>query len=314
MLESKRFNEWFSEQLLLGRSDDRLDKEITELVGKYYSPDLEVSGKPLIGLDIDGTLTYSKSRMKLVSDGFNDPLYTTEILRGDPFCFMTVKAHRMLNVIRNNAYVVPVTSRGIEAFSRINLFTENTPYAVLNTGGRILAHGEFDTKWSQYIDDKTSYEIAPVEEVDHIFRSFSNQPWFSRMSTFRPDLVQIKLDPSTSIPSSVVNALRDTVEEMGWQLSKQGSKLFAIPSFLSKRIGFEEINTRVGADYTMTAGDSTLDIPLLEAGTYAFRPNHGELATHDYRAANLVVTDQAGILAGEEILARMLAVIGSSNC
>lgn len=313
MLETNKFDERVSELLIAGRKDDKLDSEIVELVRSYYLPENTMKGKPLIGLDIDGTVTFSNARMKLTSAGFNESLYVAEMLDGEPFCFMTEKAHRILTVLRKNAYVVPVTSRAIEQFNRVNIFQKDTQYAVLNTGGRILVNGEFDQSWSQFIEQKTADDIAPAREVEKLFLTFSDQPWFQRMSRFRPEYVQIKLDKYTEIPQILVAAIRDEVENMGWQLSLQGRKLFAIPGFLSKRLGFEEIGVRVGADYTMTAGDSTLDIPLLEAGTYAFRPNHGELSTHDYRAENLRVTDHTGILAGEEILARMLAVIVSSN-
>lgn len=313
MLDTKKLDEWVSEELIAGRVDDKLDDDIIKLVRSYYSRDITVRGKPLIGLDIDGTVTFSNARMKLTSEGFHEPLYVTEMLDNEPFCFMTEKAHRMLKILRRNAYVVPVTSRAIEQFSRVNIFQSDTPYAVLNTGGRILVNGEMDHNWSNFIDNKASFDIAPAREVEKFFLTLSDKPWFSRMSHFRPEYVQIKLDKYTVAPPSAVDDIRNTVEEMGWQLSLQGRKLFAIPGFLSKRLGFEEINVRVGADYTMTAGDSTLDISLLEAGTLAYRPNHGELATHDYRADNLRVTNHSGILAGEEILARMLAVIVSSH-
>lgn len=314
MLDSQKFDEWVAEQLIQDRNDDKLDKEILELVRSYYVPGTERDGTPLIGLDIDGTLTYSHARMNLRDKDFTDPLYVTEILEGKPFCFMTEKANRIFNVLRRNAYVVPVTSRGIKQFSRINLFKDNTEFSVLNTGGKILVNGEMDTSWSEFIENKTSYDISPPHDVEQVFLAFSHQPWFKQMSHLRSDLVQMKMDPYTMVPEAVVEEIRTIVEGMGWQLSAQGKKLFAIPGFLSKRLGFEEVMARVEADYTMTAGDSTLDIPLLEAGTYAFRPDHGELATHDYRADNLVITDHKGIVAGEEILARMLAVIVASNC
>ncbi|MBC9704252.1 MAG: hypothetical protein H9W81_04385 [Enterococcus sp.] len=308
-----KLDDWVANQLIMGRMDDRLDSEIVKLVRSYHNPEAEYQGKPLIGLDIDGTLTYSTSRMKLHSKDFVEPLYVTEMLDGKPLSFMTEKSRRMLSVLRNNAYVVPVTSRGKPQFERINLFKHDTTYAVLNTGGRIFVNGSEDIKWSRFVDNKIVSDMSSATELEKLFLVFSDQPWFERMSRLRPDMVQMKLDKYTSVPQQSIDTLREQVENMGWQLSMQGRKVFAIPGFLSKRLGFEEIGVRVGADYTMTAGDSTLDIPLLESGTQAFRPRHGELETHNYHAENVQVTDNVGILAGEEILARMLAVVGSAN-
>lgn len=305
-------DQWIAEQLNTMRTDNRADEEILSLVRKYYPTGRVPKGKPLIGLDIDGTLTFSKAQLHLAPAEYRRMLYVTEIRNAKPFAYMTAKAYRMLNILQKNAHVTPVTSRGLGDYKAITVFDDSTPYAVLNTGGRILVNGEEDREWSQYIDGMLHRNTAPSRIIEGIFNRFTDAPWFHQMTHAWPDFVQIGLDKYTNPPLAVVLGIRDEVEQLGWQLSHQGGYLFAIPKFLSKRIGFEEIVSRIRPDYTITAGDSTFDIHLLEAGDYAFRPNHGELATHEYYADNLTVTDNIGVLAGEEILARILALTAAS--
>jgi predicted mannosyl-3-phosphoglycerate phosphatase (HAD superfamily) len=82
---------------------------------------------------------------------------------------------------------------------------------------------------------------------------------------------------------------------------------------LTKGTAFSEVVKRSGADYAMAAGDSLLDIPLLETADFAFRPRHGELQITNYTAENLTVTDNQGIIGGEEIVARVLAKIHANQ-
>ena len=52
-----------------------------------------------------------------------------------------------------------------------------------------------------------------------------------------------------------------------------------------------------------------LDAELLATADKAIRPAHGELHDRGWHADHLTVTDDAGVLAGEEIAARLLATV-----
>jgi hypothetical protein len=63
---------------------------------------------------------------------------------------------------------------------------------------------------------------------------------------------------------------------------------------------------RTGATAVLAAGDSLLDADLLEMADLAVRPAHGELHEIGWRRPHLEVTDASGVLAGEDIVRRML--------
>ncbi|MFI0487239.1 hypothetical protein [Actinomadura sp. 9N215] len=65
--------------------------------------------------------------------------------------------------------------------------------------------------------------------------------------------------------------------ERGWRTSLQGRKVYCLPAGLTKAAAAAEIARRTGASTTLAAGDSLLDIDLLEAADPSIRPAHGEL-------------------------------------
>ena len=67
-------------------------------------------------------------------------------------------------------------------------------------------------------------------------------------------------------------------------------------------------------DTIITAGDSLLDLCMLEKANYAFAPLHGELgATYNHLQPHIVKTDAIGIYAAEEIVSKSLQIIHSSS-
>jgi hydroxymethylpyrimidine pyrophosphatase-like HAD family hydrolase len=92
----------------------------------------------------------------------------------------------------------------------------------------------------------------------------------------------------------------------GWRVSVQGRRLYCVPGPLTKAAAVDEVRRRTGATGVLAAGDSLLDADLLESADVAVRPAHGELHDLGWRRPHLEVTSSAGVLAGEEIVRRLL--------
>jgi hypothetical protein len=75
-----------------------------------------------------------------------------------------------------------------------------------------------------------------------------------------------------------------------------------VPAPITKEAAVAEVRRRSGAGLLLAAGDSRLDAGLLESADLAIRPAHGELHSDGFARANLRVTSESGVLAGEEIL------------
>jgi hypothetical protein len=104
------------------------------------------------------------------------------------------------------------------------------------------------------------------------------------------------------VPPGFVAEAAGWAEERGWQLSMQGRKLYWVPRSLRKSAAVVEVARRTGADTVAAAGDSLLDIDLLEHADTGIAARHGELVRSGWTAPHVAITGRTGVLAGEEIV------------
>lgn len=318
MTVDKELSTWVLDSLLKGDNFAAKMSRIERLLAQYKDDLIpELTGKPAVGFDLDRTMVYSNGSMSLPEMDDTTFLRVAEVLEGKPFSYITSTAYSMLEIINENAYLVPVTTRTISQYRRIRIpgITEAnflphtaTQYAVTSNGGRILVNGQEDKDWSKYIADTLSSTAAHLDDVTKVLKVADKESWLIKRRTAEDLFAYLVLDRAET-PQSFLNEVTAQLKEWNWSVSMQGRKFYCVPSLLTKGFAFEEVIRRTGADYSMAAGDSLLDIPLMESATIAFRPAHGELETAGYTAENLTITDNHGIIAGEEIVARVLARI-----
>lgn len=322
MTDETKISNWVFDSLTRGDNFVAKMTRISRLMEKYQeNGESSVAGMPAVGFDLDRTMVYTVNSMALPELDDTTFLRVAEVFEGKPFAYITSAAYSMLEIINENAFLVPVTTRTIDQYRRIRIpgMTEAnflphtaTQYAVTSNGGRILVNGEEDKEWSKFIEDSLAGTSAPLKQVNNLLKTADKQSWLIKRRTAEDLFSYLVLDRAET-PVSFLEDVEAQLKEWNWSVSMQGRKFYCVPSLLTKGFAFEEVIRRSGADYAMAAGDSLLDIPLLEKADYAFRPAHGELETVGYSAQNLTVTENQGILAGEEIVARVLAKIHSNQ-
>jgi hydroxymethylpyrimidine pyrophosphatase-like HAD family hydrolase len=109
-----------------------------------------------------------------------------------------------------------------------------------------------------------------------------------------------------TLPPEAVNDLSAWCAEGGWRVSVQGRRVYCVPEPLTKSSAVAEVTRRAGCNRVLAAGDSLLDAELLESADAGVRPAHGELHEIAWRRPHVAVTGSRGVLAGEEILRRLL--------
>lgn len=319
MSTASNVSRWTVESLISGGNFAAQMTRIASLLGQYYDESFypELKGKPAVGFDLDRTMVYTNNSMALPELDATTFLRVAELYKHKPLSYLTEAAHSMLEVINENAFFVPVTTRTIEQYSRIRIpgmteanFSANTAdqYAVTSNGGRILVNGKEDEDWSKEIAYKLQATCAPLEDVTELLSKADDETWLVMRRTAEDLFAYLVLDRAET-PQSFLDDVTSQMAEWNWSVSMQGRKFYCVPSFLTKGVAFQEVVSRTGADYSMAAGDSLLDIPLMEAATIAFRPAHGELDSEGWVSEHLTITENNGILAGEEITARVLAKI-----
>ena len=261
-----------------------------------------MTGLPLVACDLDRTLIYSSRAFWLETpDAQAPPIVVSEVYQGVPISYMTRAAEQLLLDLAAAATFVPVTTRTVAQYSRVQLPGPVPRFAITTNGGTILVDGEVDPAWSRTLQARLGAEAAPLAEVRSLLEDPAASGWIVRVHTAE-DLFTYAIIDREAMPADWIAGLHLRCQSLGWTVSVQGRKLYCVPDAVNKSAAVAEVHRRLGAPTVLAAGDSLLDQRMLEEAHFAFRPAHGELHDAAFTRHNLAVTNTRGILAGEELL------------
>lgn len=265
----------------------------------------------LVACDLDRTLIYSANSMALEGpDHLAPAMVVAEVYQGAPLSFMTRESERLLERIKAAAHFVPATTRTMAQYARIQLPCPVPEYAITTNGGVLLRRGVPDEDWQRGLGERIDAGSAPLRELEEHLGRPEFAPWILRVRRAE-DLFVYAIVDREAMPAGFAAELGAFAAAAGWTVSVQGRKLYCIPSSVSKAGALAEIRDRTASSQVIAAGDSLLDAGMLQSATAAFRPGHGELHATGYAAPHLRVTAAVGILAGEEILRGIEALVSA---
>lgn len=261
----------------------------------------------LIATDLDRTLIYSSAALALTMPDDQAPrLLCVEVNNGRPLSYVTERAAAVIEELSATTDFVPVTTRTRDQYRRVHLPGSPPHYAVCANGGHILVDGRTDRDWNEQVRRTVAAGCAPLAEVlDHLVRH--TDPGWLRKARVAEDLFVYLVVERDLVPPEWVKELQVWALALGWTVSMQGRKLYAVPTPLTKSAALAEVVRRTGAQCVLAAGDSLLDADLLLAADHAWRPGHGELADTGWTAPHLTALKTKGVAAGEVIVRRMQA-------
>lgn len=253
--------------------------------------------------DLDRTLIYSHG--SLSNEPVTVPVRNVELYNGKEITFMTEKAIKLLHELADEMLFVPVTTRTVEQYNRVHLFQKEIrpTYAVTCNGGVVLKDGVVDTQWQDHISKGIDSSIITVNDVKRKIEETSDESWLESIRLVDRFFVYLIIKPD-SIPAERIVEYSEWAAANGWIFSLQGRKVYFIPSFINKWDATSYVAEKTGKNRVYTAGDSYLDVCLIEQSYYGLIPRHGEAAA---RYGHLGLTQKTGILASEEILEAILA-------
>ncbi|MEW2352848.1 HAD family hydrolase [Spirillospora sp. NPDC029432] len=267
----------------------------------------------LVCSDLDRTLIYSSAALHLEgTDAAMPRLLCVELYQAAPLSFMTETAARGLEALAGAATLVPTTTRTPEQYARVHLLEKQPAYAICANGGHILVDGADDADWASAVRARMEESSAALAEVREHLASVQGE--FVLKQRTASDLFAYTVVDRAALPQGWVEDLTGWCAERGWRTSLQGRKVYCLPTGLTKAAAAAEVARRTGAEAMLAAGDSLLDIELLEAATASIRPAHGELHDTGWTARSgpaTAVTRARGVLAGEEIVAWLLVRSGA---
>ncbi|WP_019914045.1 HAD family hydrolase [Paenibacillus sp. HW567] len=254
--------------------------------------------------DLDRTLIYSPGAIGVPED--SPGLIPAEIVDGRTVSYISQHALDLLRELAAKIVFMPVTTRTIAQYRRINLFQETIipDYAITSNGGNILVNGIVDKEWRAAIGRRVERDSATAEEAGNLVRSVVREEWIIS-ERYCDDLFYTFVVYRDLLPADELTRLAEQLHELGWRVSLQGRKLYVVPEAVNKNAAIIHVRRTVHSGPMVASGDSLLDKSLLAGADYAIAPCHGEIFAE--QQAGLVkleypFTQRSGVFAGDEIL------------
>lgn len=254
--------------------------------------------------DLDRTLIYSLGAIGVPE---NTPgLIPAEIIEGKTRSYISQQALNQLMDLNTRIIFIPVTTRTIQQYKRINLFQETVipDYAVTSNGGNILIGGVVDKEWRESIGRLVALHSAGAEEVRSYIKAVVREDWIIS-ENYCDDLFYSFMVYRDQLPLDEITNLSDRLYNLGWRVSLQGRKLYAVPAAVNKSDAILHLRRTVRSEPMVASGDSLLDKSLLESADYAIAPCHGEIFAEQQSGlvkSRYPFTKESGVFAGDEIL------------
>ncbi|MCY8921304.1 HAD family hydrolase [Bacillus atrophaeus] len=252
--------------------------------------------------DLDRTLIYSR-RMVGAAE-MEAGIELTETLHGREISYISGITKENLKRIQKENYFIPVTTRTNEQYKRLQFLQHDIvpEYAVTTNGGCILKNGEPLTEWAEIVEEQLA-ACLPIEQMLREIASLPLSAAVERTRTAHHYFVYLILNEE-KLAHIDIAAVKEWGASKGWQVSLQGRKLYFIPNPLNKWKAVAYLKSKLSLEEVCTAGDSLLDLELIQEADFGIAPAHGEVLRH---YPNLRKTASSGILAGEEMTAAVLS-------
>lgn len=240
--------------------------------------------------DLDNTMIYSH-RWSIAA-----PKVVAEFLNGREQSYMPMKLYDFLR-LNTELNLVPVTTRSIAQYERIFLLSRklNIHHVLVCNGGILIVNGSIDKCWFQ-----ESLEISCCQNKEvlrllnfvkaelHNVRVYDVEQFMFYFSTERIEEDYLKL-----------LAIADLTKVY---IGRDSRKIYIIAMSINKGAAVERYRRRFNISECITAGDSELDLPMLEFGNPAIiSPSlHGKTANHNIISSKsqILAFEMADILAG----------------
>jgi hydroxymethylpyrimidine pyrophosphatase-like HAD family hydrolase len=266
----------------------------------------------LIACDLDQTLIYSRRAFRLPEGEPEPEVVIAEYLDGQPLSHLTRLAADGLRELAERVPIVPVTTRTLVQYQRVDLGFAPT-YAIAANGGHLLVDGLADPGWAEQVRGRLAAAGRPLAEVHALALAIAEKAaedgsdWVRTVREADGFFVYLVASDRAAIPD--LTQLEAELAHAGWGVSVQGRKVYLVPRALTKEAALAEVMRRTGAVRLAAAGDSLLDLGMLSMADVAIRPSHGELHEQgihrpggDASRAPLLVTARPGVLGGQEVV------------
>ena len=207
--------------------------------------------------DLDNTLLYSKSHKR-------EGDVCVEHIKGEAHGFMTPLAVERLREVSQKVRLIPVTTRSIEQYRRIEWPEGTAPeYAVTTNGAVLLKNGEADAAWRETHD---ALIVPAREEIARCHALYLGDRAFIRCRIVDDAYLFVYCADGVDARAQAAECQKQT----SLRVEPSGRKIYFFPPKLTKGAALLELRRRFSPRKVYAAGDTAIDTPLLAAADRAF--------------------------------------------
>ena len=218
--------------------------------------------KTLFACDLDNTLLVPKRERQ------NGDI-CAEVLNGNEQSFLTPQTPELLNdiALREDLIFLPVTTRSKEQYERINLPVQ-PQYALICNGMSLLVNGELSAEWEQNFADIIKKNLP---EAGRLLEKYKDVQGVTSMR-----IVDGKfLFAAFSDRDTAEAMFREFEKETELDIALSGRKIYWLPPGADKGTAVKRFAQKYGCRRIIAAGDSTIDLPMLDIADTALVPDAG---------------------------------------
>lgn len=261
--------------------------------------------RKIFASDLDQTLIYSKRFLQNLNSEEINRVELVEDKNEDIRSFMSKNAIERIKKYGENNIFIPTTTRTVEQYNRVFVFSRDIrpKYAVVSNGGNIIVNGEVDIEWNNEIKKKVEKHCLSGVDVLKKYSEFSSLDWSSEYR-LADDLFYYFIVKRDIMPYDKIDKFSRWLDESGWNLSIQKKKMYFVPKVIDKFVAVKHIAETENINDIFAAGDSILDLGILNNADFAIIPNHSEELQYIREVNNkkIVFTDKSGIFAADDIM------------
>ena len=199
-----------------------------------------------------------------------------EIYNGREQSFISSRAVELLKEVIKKVLFIPVTTRSIEQYQRIQWLEGIKPeFAVVSNGANLIHNDNIDKNWRH----DTYHYIQPyINELNQQQILLSQNPNFTICRIVDDSFLFLKCFDDVDVESISTELQAQT----NLTVQYSGQKIYLFPPKLNKGEALLQLKKLFNPDKVFCAGDSVIDVPMLNlsdiaysSSKFSYISNHG---------------------------------------
>lgn len=240
--------------------------------------------------DLDQTLIYSS---RWIEDLESKDVINIEKYNGREISYILSSTIEELKKITKKNYFIPITTRTLHQYNRIDFLDVPIEYAIVANGGIVLRNGEVDKCWEAIVLN----ELKKAESFESVRKKLENLleiPEITKLGIAEDMFLYLITSPTFNNK----NLLEYKDMFKGWTMYDQGKKVYFVPDVLQKGKALEYVIKKIKPDHVISAGDSLLDISMENKSDLFLVPGHSKLNSKNKFKENGIIN---GLLISKKV-------------